>query len=470
MTRNGRAGLGLLLGAVAALASPALARGGDEYVEAVMPSGPVPEEQLLDVAIDLFSPSIDDYDREELAEKGIKPSVRKSEARFIPVHLRNTLQSTGQWGVVRVVPGGAPWAEVSVFGKIETSNGKNLKIEVRAFDATGEKWIDERYDHEAGEVDYADQGGVDRLDPFQSLYNRIANDLVKARSKRKPHELARVREVADLRFAAEFAPETFGSYLESDKKGRFKALRLPADDDPMVRRLSLIRERDYLFVDTLNEYYSDFHDRMRKVYDDWRGYSYVEQVQLDSLNKSSLVKKIIGGIAIAAGVLAPDRSNSGIKDIAVIGGVLAIQSGAKDSEDSKIHKAALDELADSFESDVAPLLVDVDGKITQLTGSAEAQFTQWRELLRRIAHAEAALPGDINVVPMSTSVVVTPAVPPPVAPDLLPAPAPDPDVGEWNAPADDAGDDAPANPGGSEARSPSLVPGPAGPVAPLPRR
>ena len=40
-----------------------------------------------------------------MLQKGIRSAVRKSEARYIPIHLRNTLQSTGQWGAVRVVPG-----------------------------------------------------------------------------------------------------------------------------------------------------------------------------------------------------------------------------------------------------------------------------------------------------------------------------------------------------------------------------
>ena len=73
------------------------------------------------------------------------------------------------------------------------------------------------------------------------------------------------------------------------------------------------------------------------------------------------------------------------------------QSGFKDSADSQIHKAALEELANSFGADVSDLVVDVDGRIVELKGSAEEQFQQWRELLKEIAVADAALPVDINV-------------------------------------------------------------------------
>ena len=38
-----------------------------------------------------------------MLQQGIRAAVRKAEARYIPIHLRNTLQSTGQWGEVRVI-------------------------------------------------------------------------------------------------------------------------------------------------------------------------------------------------------------------------------------------------------------------------------------------------------------------------------------------------------------------------------
>jgi hypothetical protein len=421
MTARGR--LLLLLVLIASLGAAAPARAQDDYVGAILPKGPVPEEQLLDVAIDLFSPSVDESDRETLARKSLHPSVRKSEARYFPIHLRNTLQSTGQWGAVRVVPGGAHWADLSVLGRIVKSNGKDLELEVRAIDATGEQWLDEEYHETATALSYATDR-LGSLDPFQSVYNEIANDLVEARSKRKPHELQRVRQVAALRFDAEFAPDAFGPYLVSDKKGRYKAVRLPAEGDPMLSRLALVRARDDLFVDTLNEYYSDFYARMDKPYDEWRASSYVEQASYDSLHKSSVIKKIVGGVLVIGGILIPDDKNTGVKDVAVIGGIAAIESGMKDSGELGIHKAALEELADSFEGEVRELLVDVDGRVIHLKGSAEAQFAQWRELLRKIAVTETGLPHDINVTPMAGAVVVTaPPAPPSVTPPADPPPA-----------------------------------------------
>jgi hypothetical protein len=219
-----------------------------------------------------------------------------------------------------------------------------------------------------------------------------------------------VREVARLRFAASMAPEPYATYLVTSKKGRARVGRLPAADDPMIARITAIRERDHMFVDTLNEYYADFYARMDKPYDDWRAYAYTEQVALDSINRAATLKKILGGIAVVAGVVMSQGDNNpgGIEDILVLGGIAAVQSGFADGKEGGIHKAALTELADSFEGEVTPLLVDVDGKVVQLTGSAETQFTKWRELLQQIADTDQPLPADINLLPMAPAEVVQP--------------------------------------------------------------
>ena len=398
---------GLLALAWTLMAGQALA--GDKKDGLVVAQGEVPEARLVDVAIDLFSPGVSDTPPSPMLQQGIRSAVRKSEARYVPIHLRNTLQSTGQWGAVRVVPGGASWAELLVTGRIEKSNGKDLEIEISARDAAGRVWLERTYKQGADTSAYAKDRPLDGRDPFQALYNRIANDLLRERDRRKPKELAAAREVAALRFAAEMSANPYATYLATDRKGRSSVLRLPAADDPMILRISAIRERDHMFVDTLNEFYNDFYARMDRPYDDWRAYSYEEQKALDSVNRGSLLMKILGGIAVLGGILMDPRDGDyGTKDVLILGGIAAINAGFEKGKDAGIHKAALSELADSFEGELTPLLVDVDGKVVQLTGSAEVQFNKWRELLHQIAATDAPLPADINVLPMAPGEVVNP--------------------------------------------------------------
>jgi hypothetical protein len=398
---------GVAAGAVALLLWTAGVSAGEKGL--VLPKTEVPEDRLVDVAIDVFSPGVSEAPPSPLLQKGVRAAVRKAESRYIPVHLRNTLQSTGQWGEVRVVPGGAEWAEVLVTGKIAKSSGKDLQVDVAARDASGREWLRRTYKQRADAVVYGKERPVDGRDPFQALYDRVANDLLRARERSKAKDLAGVREVARLRFCASMVPDPYAAYLATDGKGRSKAVRAPAADDPIALRVDAIRERDHRLVDALNEHYSDFYARMDKPYDDWRAYSYQEQVALDAINRESLLKKILGGILIAGGILLdPGTRPSGIKDIMILGGVAALQSGLEGGQEGEIHKAALSELADSFEGEVTPLLVNVDGKVVQLTGSAEAQFGQWRQLLRDIVATDAPLPADINVLPMAPAEVVRP--------------------------------------------------------------
>ncbi len=63
----------------------------------------IPQAELLDVGVRMFDPNIPP-DPVEQEKRGIYPDVRKAESRYMPVLLRDTLESTGQWGQVRVLP------------------------------------------------------------------------------------------------------------------------------------------------------------------------------------------------------------------------------------------------------------------------------------------------------------------------------------------------------------------------------
>ena len=225
---------------------------------------------------------------------------------------------------------------------------------------------------------------------------------MKVRKKLDEEDTREVRRVAELRFADYLAPAAFSDYL-SVKKTKYKIEKLPSYEDPLMLRLSEIRERDFMFVDTLNEYYADFHAQMDAPYDSWRAYSYEEQVALEKLNRAAKWEKIAGIAAIAGGVIASrsgGRWGRGGSEVAILGGMAAIADGIQKSEEAKMHREALRELAASFDSEVAPILLDVEGEVLRLTGSVETQYDTWRQLLRQIFAAETGLPLDPNAAPI----------------------------------------------------------------------
>jgi len=368
-------------------------------VEAIQAQGEVPEERLLDVGIEIFGPGVDEGDRAKLARSGLSPELRRSEARFIAFHLKKTLESTGNWGAVRVVPGPGEGLELTVSGQIVESNGKRLALDVEAKDALGQSWLDKRYRAEANPSAYTVET-TPRREAFQDLYNRIANDLLQARDDREVRDLVALRRVATLRFAAQLAPEAFAPYLRASNSGRFTLARFPAEGDPMMVRIVSIQDRDLMFVDTLNDHYLTFYEQMSGPYASWRQYSHEEVEALDKIKKDSLVKKLGGAAAVLAGMFMPNDSQGGnmASGVLMLGGMTALQKGFQEAKEAGVHTAALKELAHSFDGDVAPLLVEVEGEQRKLTGSAEVQFTAWREFLRQVLAVETGMPGDPNDV------------------------------------------------------------------------
>jgi len=374
-------------------------------IEARQATGEVLEARLLDVGIEVFAPGVEEGDRAQLSKIGLTPELRRSEARFMAFHLKKTLESTGYWGSVRVLPGPGEGVDLTLTGRIRESNGKRLAVTVEAHDASGRKWLDHRYQGRADTSAYlADRVG--RQEAFQEVYNAIANDLLAALEHRSDEDLATVRQIAALRFASQLLPEAFSPYLKGGGSGRFNLVRLPASDDPMVRRVATIRERDQMLVDTLNDHYLVFYEQMSGPYASWKMYTYEEQSALDRVNRESKWKKILGGAAMLGGMfLNPDSySEAAVRDAALLGGSLLLQSGFQKAQEKGIHQAALKELSNSFDGDVAPLLVEVEGQQLKLTGPAETQFAAWRTLLRQVMTVDTGANLDPNGV-----VVLAPA-------------------------------------------------------------
>ena len=132
-------------------------------------------DELLDIGIQVLDPGVAGIDPTKLEEKGVYPGLRRAESLYIAVRLAETLQVTGNWGAVRVVPKGVDTIDLTVSGRIAESTGKDLAVSIRAWDSSGRTWLAERYKEEANPLAYrdADSGSI-RPAPFQTLYNRIA--------------------------------------------------------------------------------------------------------------------------------------------------------------------------------------------------------------------------------------------------------------------------------------------------------
>ena len=373
-----------------------------EQTQLAVASLQVSEALLLDVGILHFDAGVpEDNDVEKTR---IYPEVREAEARYLPYHIKTTLQGTGFWGAVRVIPSAEVATDVYVSGAILESDGEFVTLQLSAFDATGQFWFEKEYSMQTGISSYAEYR--DRTqDPYQKVFNDFANDLHAHVLLFEPKQIARIREVSELQFFAEMAPDAFGDYLATDEEGIVTVQRLPAENDPMVDRLRQIRERDRLVVDTLNEHYANFYYGIALPYEGWRKRTREQSVAYRQQRKSAVQRALIGA-AVMAGSMSIDVSTSNYnryraqniaRAVAVDRGWRTIMDAFRQHRAAGIHREEIKELSESFVAEAAPMVVEVQGETMRLTGTAEAQYESWRKLLRDIYETETGFSSDIQV-------------------------------------------------------------------------
>lgn len=360
------------------------------YTPVVRDSQGVPEDLLLDVGVAMFDPGLDelDGDQEELTNH----QVRVAESRYAPYLLAETLQRSANWGIVRLMPNHSSPMDVYITGTILESNGESMSMRVHVADSTGKDWYTKVYDQEISQFSY-DPSQRQQSDPFQILYNNIANDLLAWKKNNiTDEEVVEIRTISEILFARRFSPDVFDPYLTTSRNGIYQINSLPADSDPVLERIRDIRERDFMFIDTVQDYYATYVRQMRLPYDSWREQSYHETITLRELEASAKRRFIAGAVAVVGGLAAATQgSNYATQAGGAFGvgaGAYLIRSGFDKRAEARIHIEALEELGQSLENEVAPQVINLDDRTITLTGSVEEQYEQWREILADLYAAE----------------------------------------------------------------------------------
>lgn len=366
-----------------------------EQVAPLTPSRELHDSELLNVSIRIFNPGELPADPEK--RRGLAPEIRAAEARFVPIHLKHTLQRTGYWGAVRVVPDDDIGAELLVRGKIILSDGESTVVGIEAIDASNRVWYRRTYAETARPEEYY-ATEPEKEDAFQDLFNSIANDLIIFKNNLPDNAITEIRNVALLKYAQSMAPDAFNGYLGITPDGYLFPLHLPADQDPMLTRVNLVKSRDDMLIDTINDYYDIYYQDLWEPYSSWRRFRQEEVSTLRKLEQEALAKQLLGVAAIAGAIVlgaATDYETSvrtqPLQQVMIAGGAYSMYSGYQTRQESKINQDAIEELGISFSAEAEPLVIDVEGKTIRLTGSAEQQYTAWRSMLRQIYAKETGL-------------------------------------------------------------------------------
>jgi hypothetical protein len=352
------------------------------------------ESELLDIGIAIFDPNVpEDYD--EQIKLLIQPDIRRAEANYMPYFAKNLLQSTGNWGAVRVVPRPTHAVDVSITGKILHSNGESMSVEISVSDATGTEWFTREYEALASKYAY-DDGIPPGIDPFQTIYKNLADDLLDYRKTLSTEHIHEIRATAEMKFAQDFAPDAFADHIGETEKGEFVLRRLPAEDDPMLGRVRKVREREYLFIDTLDEYYENFQREMYPAYQSWRKATYDEAIAYNELRAQSTARAIGGAVAIAGGIAAMSESSNAYVDtsgiVSIMSGAMLLKTAIAKRDEAQMHAQVLEEVGVAAEAEIMPYTIELENQSVRLQGNVDEQYEELRGILRRLYFADLGIP------------------------------------------------------------------------------
>ncbi|MFW2421085.1 MAG: hypothetical protein ACN4EJ_00550 [Porticoccaceae bacterium] len=361
-------------------------------ISLLTPSRAFADSALLDIGLLPLADGLELVDQDE----PVFPEVRMAETIYFVNQLGKMLERSGAWGAVRVVASETMAVDLIITGKVISSNGEELELQISARDSAGEIWLDKNYRQVVGKYAY-DRRLKKLRDPFHNLFTEIANDLLSVRESYTDKQATRLRTITALRFAQEFAPQALQGYLQQDSNDQWRITKLPAENDPLMVRIDKIRQRDYLYIDTMQDYYDQFSVQMHEPYQSYRASSYSAVVQARQLN-SKATRQMISGIgAIIAGIYGryEGGGSNTTRAISTVGagfGGLAVRNSLATREKAAAANESVAEMGASLGAEIAPQQIELEDRTITLSGSVDAQYQQWKGLLREIYQRERALP------------------------------------------------------------------------------
>ncbi|MDB3952232.1 hypothetical protein N9424_04570 [Gammaproteobacteria bacterium] len=351
----------------------------------------------LDINIVEFDPGLSDND-DKSRELGVWPELRRAEARRFPVKLASSLNESNAFAAISVTTNASYLSDIVITGKIIQSNGEDVHISITAIDSTGNKIINKKiYKHRASEYFYQNIRNKD-LDPFDPIYRAIAADLI---IKLKARSLNEIELVTDLRFAKNLNEEYFYDSLEySDNK--YELGFIPSSNDPMFLRSQNVQLKDLAFRNEMQKYYINFSDDMDESYRIWQQAALTASKSKREAEAQAAARALMGAILIAA--VASSAGDDDYYDYdygaiaaATVGAGLLV-SAVGNMQEAKVHEGTINEISQSYDGEIAPKVVEMEGLQVKLEGNIEDQFNQWQMVLGDIYESESSQTKEFEIL------------------------------------------------------------------------
>lgn len=320
----------------------------------------------LDITLTPFTPApIPAAVDAQATGRAITPEIRNAEARYLALYLRYRLEASERYGAVRVMAEPDPGADLRIEGTVLESDGSVLALHLRVRDSGGVVWLDQDF---RGTANPSTSLNADALldDDFAGLFSEILRALEAQLAARTPAELDAIKQQATLRYGEYLVPDYFASFFSHNPDGSLTLLRLPAADDLLLTRINAIREREYLFIDVVDEQYRRFFDDLRPVYSMWR-----RLLREQAANTQRVIAR-------------ESESSSQLRR----GSYFALQEAYDNYRWAKLQELYLDELGMGFANETEPTQIELNDSLFRLTGTMAQQHREWRSILGELLALE----------------------------------------------------------------------------------
>ena len=351
-------------------------------------------QKELEVIIPVFDPNIPD-DPDSWEKKGIWPELRRVESIDFALKMKKALENTEQMGAIRVAPDLKVTGDLYVIGKINESNGEDVAINIKVVGIDGKSWLNKNYEHRVDEYFFSSVRSKGK-DPYQPVFAQAAADIVQQLRTKDQSYLSKLNQLTEVRFGYSMSDDSFKQFLKF-RGNRVELVQVPADNDPMFKRIRQYRIEDQLFTDKMQQYYYNFDQKVKTSYETWQQAAFsAAKAQREAKSKATW-QALAGILAIGLGAVAASNNDNysvggTVASVgAITAGAVLLSSSVQNYKESKFHHETLMELGKSVDIEVAPQVIEFEEKTIELSGDATTQFNQWRAALKRI-YAEERTP------------------------------------------------------------------------------
>ena len=377
----------------------------------------------LDIAVVVLDPNLDEEDQ-KMREKGVWPEVRKTESIRSAHQIKQALVDLNQFERVLVAPSTSVSSDLYLEGKIENSTTEKMMIRWRLLDARGATWIKWKDTDHRVELGWHQRYYKPGIDAFGPLYRSIANDVrlrlnkfaaehsrIQKRNEKNSRrnsapvisELQEITLVRDLVMARFFVPSVYQDTLELNRKDQWEINYLPNTQTREWLRVQSFARRDQDVAAQYDTKYREFFEKVNPSYEGWLEDVYPFARDARKRKNRARSSMVLGTLALLATAAAGvDASDGGVQDRILVGGGLIggalLTKGLLDRQSYKKNLGLFDEKSAEYHDEFMPLNVNIEGDIHTLTGTAQEQFSRWRQLIKETYDMAESDSFDIEIV------------------------------------------------------------------------